>query len=196
LKVAQEIDNDSAELHEILALTLEKMGDEEKVEPEFKKALRLDSSYTRARVNYGSYLMRQSRYEDAFKQFKIVADDVYYQNRSMGYEQLAICAEKLNKPDEAIKAYQKALALDSRSIIALMALAQNAYAEKNYPAANQYLKAYRSVAKPASAASLLLGIKIARQFADKGEEASYAIVLKNLYPRSQEYLDYLKMQDM
>ena len=63
---------------------------------------------------------------------------------------------------------------------------------KKYPAAQQYLQKYRAQVKTSSAEALLLGIKLARVFEDKDEEASYVLTLKNLYPRSDEYLEYLK----
>lgn len=193
LKIAMDLDPDSPEVHEILALTLEKMGDEHMVETEFKKMIRLDGAYTRGRANYGSYLMRQGRFDDAYKQYDIVAKDVYYQNRVVSFQQLAICAENIGKDKEAIRAYKKAIAIDKKFFPAMEALAYYYFEEKNYPLSSQYLQAYRSLAKPTSAKSLLLGIKISRVFKDKNEEASYVLALKNLYPHSNEYLEFVNM---
>ncbi|HEY7884529.1 MAG TPA: type IV pilus biogenesis/stability protein PilW, partial [Cellvibrionaceae bacterium] len=41
---------------------------------------------------------------------------------------------------------------------------------------------------------LLLGIKIERIFGNNDKEASYALMLKNLYPYSPENLEYTQMQ--
>jgi len=193
IKIAMELDPDSAEVHEVLALTLEKMGDDHMVETEFKKMLRLDGAYTRGRANYGAYLMRHERYEDAYKQFTIAAEDVYYQNRAVGFYQLSMAADKLGKRDEAIVANKKSLSIDANFFPSMELLANYYYQEKNYSASTQYLQKYRTLAKPASASSLLLGVKLSRVFKDKNEEASFALALKNLYPRSAEYLEYLNM---
>lgn len=195
LKIAMELQSDSPAVHEILALTLEKMGDEEHVEDHFKKMLRYDSSYTRGRANYGSYLIRQGNYKDAYKQLTLVTQDVYYQNRPVAYQQLAFCAQKLGKTEEVIPLYQKALAIDNSFVPALYELAEFSFNQGKYPLANQYFDQYRAKTKKSSAKALLLGIKISRVFKDGNNEASYALALKNLYPKSQEYLDYLALKD-
>lgn len=193
LKIAMELAPKSPQVHEVLALTLEKMGDEDKVEKHFKKMLWYDSSYTRGRANYGSYLIRKGDYSAAYKQFVVVTDDIYYQNRAVAYQQLAICAEKLGKSEEVILYYQKALGIDNSFLPAIYALAEFNYNNANYPLAQKYLDQYRSKTQNSPPRILLLGVKLARVFKDKNEEASYALALKNLYPKSQEYLDYINM---
>lgn len=194
LKIAMDLNPKSAPVHEVLALTLEKMGDDDRVESHFKKMLSYDSSYTRGRANYGSYLVRQGNYEDAYKQFTIVTQDIYYQNRTMAYQQLALCAQQIGRNDEVMAAYQKALAIDDSFLPALYEMAEFNYKQENYPVAQQYLDRYRAKTGKSSAEALLLGIKLSRVFQDKNDEASYALALKNLYPKSQEYLDYLNMK--
>lgn len=194
LKLAMEIDPKSAPVHEVLALTLEKMGDDDQVEKHFKKMVRYDSSYTRGRANYGSYLMRQKDYKAAYKEFMIVTQDVYYPKRTAAYQQLALCAEQLGRADEVISFYQKALAIDSSYYPALYQIAKFNYEQGDYPASQEYLDAYRAKTSKSSARALLLGIKLARVFQDKNNEASYVLALKNLYPKSQEYLEYLSLE--
>jgi type IV pilus assembly protein PilF len=41
-----------------------------------------------------------------------------------------------------------------------------------------------------SAAGLLLGIQLAKKDGDSNSEASYALALRNLYPKSAEYQAY------
>jgi type IV pilus assembly protein PilF len=38
--------------------------------------------------------------------------------------------------------------------------------------------------------ALLLGARLAKQFDDKNAISSYGLALKNLFPRTQQYLDY------
>lgn len=193
LKLAMEIDPKSAPVHEVLALTLEKMGDDDQVEKHFKKMVRYDSSYTRGRANYGSYLIRQKDYKSAYKEFTVVTQDVYYAHRPVAYQQLAICAEKLDKKDEVITYYKKALAIDSSYYPALFQLAKYSFEQGDYADSQKYLDAYRAKTNKSSARSLLLGVKLSRIFEDKDNEASYALALKNLYPKSEEYLEYLSL---
>ncbi len=192
LKEAIDLDPKSPRVHEVLALALEKTGDIEKADKHFKKMVRYDKSYTRGRANYGSYLIRRGDYLAAYREFKVVAEDIYYPNRAVVYQQLAICAEKLGKFEEVGPTYQKAVALDGNYTPALLELSYFKFNNKEYAEAQHYLDRYRSKVEKSSARALLLGIKLARIFEDKSSEASYTLALKNLYPKSKEYLEYIK----
>ena len=191
LKEAIEMDPKSPRVHEILGLSLEKTGEIDKADTHFRKMVKYDSAYTRGRSNYGSYLLRQGRFEEAYKEFKIVSEDIYYPNRAVVYQKLAICAEKIGKIEEVGPAYQKAVALDGNFTPALLELSYFKFDNKEYPAAQYYFDQYRSKVDQSSARALLLGIKLARVFEDKSSEASFTLALKNLYPKSKEYLEYI-----
>ena len=60
-----------------------------------------------------------------------------------------------------------------------------------YSKAQEFYDAYRKQLKSQTPASLWLGIRLADKFGDHNAQASYALVLKNLYPRSEEYLEYM-----
>ena len=192
LKEAVDLDPKSPRVHEVLGLALEKTGEIEKADKHFKKMVHYGKSYTRGRSNYGSYLMRRGDFKQAYREFTIVVDDIYYPNRAIVYQQLAVCAQKLGKIEEVGPAYQKAVALDANYAPALLELSYFKFNNKDYPSAQYYLDQYRSKVEKSSARALLLGIKLARIFEDKGGEASYTLGLKNLYPKSKEYLEYIK----
>ena len=195
LKLAMDINPESPKVHEVLALTLEKMGDDEKsVEKHFRKMLQYDDSYTRGRANYGSYLIRKGNYEAAYKEFERVVQDIYYPNRTTAYQQLGLCALKLNKYSEAVKAFERAIAIDNNYAPALYDLTVFYFERGEYPLSHEYFLKLRKANKKSSPQELLLGIKLSRIFKDKDEEASYVMALKNLYPRSQEYLEYLNSE--
>ncbi len=191
LETAMKVDPKSARVHEVLALALEKVTDYKRAERHFKDMLRYDSDYTRGRANYGYYLMRRGEYAKAQQQLEIVVQDIYYPQRAVTYQQLATCAEMLGNKEEMLSNYQKAIAIDGDYAPPLLELAKVEFNNSNYPGAQIYFDQYRKKVEQASAEALLLGIKLARVFQDKDAEASYVMALKNLYPRSQEYLDYL-----
>lgn len=194
LQRAQEVDPNSPRMHEVLALSLEKVTDYKRANTHFKKMLKLDPSYSRGRANYGYYLMRQEDYVEAYKHLQKVADDIYYPQRAMVYQQMAVCAQLLGKNEEMISNYQKAIAIDRNFAPPLLELAKTEFNNGNYPKAQAYFEQYREKVEQSSADALLLGIKLAIAFQDRNAEASYALVLKNLYPYSQEYLDYLALK--
>ena len=192
LKEALDIDDESARVHEITALSLEETGELDLAEKHFEEMLDAEPDYTRGRSNYASFLIRQEKYDDAYDEFKIVVADIYFKGRAIAFQQLGRCADKLGKDAEVEPAYQRAVALDNSLNSAKLELAEIKFNNQDYVKAQHYLASYRKQVKPSSARALLLGVKLARVFEDKSDEASFALALKNLYPRSKEYLDYIK----
>lgn len=192
LKEALDVDPKSARVNEITALTLEKVGEVKLADKHFRAMLKYKPEYTRGRANYASFLLRQKDYEKAYGYFKHVVEDIYYPGRAVAFQQLGFCAAQLGRDAEVEPAYQRAVALDSSLNQAKLELAEIKFNNGDYADAQIHLNNYRKQVRPSSARALLLGIKLARVFEDKDDEASFALVLKNLYPRSTEYLEYIK----
>ena len=192
LKDALDVDPKSARVNEITALSLEQTGEFDLARKHFNLMLKYKPEYTRGRSNYGSFLIRRNDYQEAYDQFSIVVDDIYFKGRAIAFKQLGYSAAKLGKFDEVEPAYQRAVGLDSSLSSAKLELAEIKYNHQEYADAQVYLDGYRKQVQPASAKALLLGIKLARVYEDKDDEASFALALKNLYPRSAEYLEYIK----
>jgi len=81
------------------------------------------------------------------------------------------------------------LNLEPRRAQSALELAEIAFTARDYSKANKYLEQFSKSARH-EPRSLWLGVRIERIFGNKDKEASYALALKNLYPYSQEYLDY------
>lgn len=192
MEIAIEKKPKSARVHEILGLALARTGEFDLAETHFKKMLKYDSKYTRGRSNYAGFLISKERYQDAQEQLLVVVDDIYYPKRAVAFWQLAFISKKQGKQDEVEKYLLRAVGLDTRFAAAHLELAQLRFEQEEYAQSYKSLMRYRQNVKQSSAKSLLLGIKLARIFEDKNEEASFVLALKNLYPKSQEYLEYLK----
>ncbi|CAA0082947.1 Lipopolysaccharide assembly protein B [BD1-7 clade bacterium] len=193
LKRALDVNPDSARVNEVLALAFENAQEYDVAKDHFKRMLSLDSSYTRGRANYGYYLMRRQDFKEAYKQLNLVIADIYYSRRAAAFQQLGYAAAKIGKKDDEVEYfYTRALGLDESLTSAMIDLAQILYKNEVYAKSQIYLDRYREKVRPSSAEALLLGIKLARVFEDKHDEASYALALRNLYPRSKEYLEYIK----
>lgn len=181
---------DTPRIYEVLGIAFRQTGEFELAEENFRKALRLDSSYTRGRSNYAAFLLSQQRYDDACDEFEKVIDDVYYENRARAFLNLGQCSIQLERWDVAESSLKRALGLEKMLPLAYQELAWVYFHKKQYAKASESLDQYRRMVKQSSARALLLGIWVAREFEDKNGEASYAMALRNLYPRSKEYLDY------
>ena len=183
---------DSPAVYEVLGIAFQRSGEFELAEENFRKALRIDPAYSRGRNNYATYLFSQQRYDDACDEFEKVVDDVYYDRRARAFLNLGQCSIQLKRWDEAESALKRAVSLERSLAMAYQELAWVYVHKREFAKASESLDRYRRLVKQSSPRALLLGIWVAREFGDKDGEASYAMALRNLYPRSKEYLDYMQ----
>lgn len=194
LKIAMEMDDKSADVHDALALTFHYSGEVELAEKHYKKAVAFGGGNSRYRINYANYLYQNSRFDEAERQLVVIVDDSLYEKREAALVMLGLSQQQLLQTDKAKNSFERALSLNPRNSRVLRELAIMNYEAKDYPLSWRYLQAYRrNVSKP-DAETLLLGIELAKEIGEADAEASYAIALKNLYPDSREYQSYLRRQ--
>ncbi len=186
---ALELNKRSAGAHNGMGMLYRMDGDPKLAEEHFLKALDYDSDYSQARNNYGSFLFKHQRYEEAIQEFERAAADVSYDQRDLALLNVGRTALKLNNKVRARSAFEHALNLSPRMAVAMLEMADLTFKDKDYAAAKSYLSRFENTAKPTSA-SLWLGIQIERVFGNKDKESSYALALKNLFPYSKELLMY------
>ena len=190
LQLADQIDANNPEVYEAFALVYQSTGEYELAEENFKKAISIDKNFSRCRNNYAAFLYSQQRYQEAEEQLDYVVKDTLYSGRPNAFVNLGLCRLKLFDTQGAEEAFVRALAMDRTNQIALFELARIRYEAQDYPTANKYYDTYRTVVRQQSAAGLLLGIQLAKADNDRDTEASYAMALRNLYPKSAEYQAY------
>ena len=189
LTKALEIDPNSAPGHNLFGLLFQLEGEPDLAEDYFRRAIRLDAKFSMARNNYGAFLFELGRYQDAIEQLEICAEDRLYGARSMVFENLGVSYQQLNRFEEAEAAFTKSLQLNPSQGRALLELAEIRFAQSNYSESSRLLARYGMLVQP-SARSLWSGIRLARAFNKKDDEASQALALKNIFPTSKEYQLY------
>ncbi|MCL6415362.1 type IV pilus biogenesis/stability protein PilW [Aestuariirhabdus sp. Z084] len=189
---ALEIDSRSAEAYAVLAIVYQIEGDADKADYNYKRAISFDSSAPDIRHNYGSFLYRQKRYEDAIVQLQVPARNIRYTGRSVSYQVLGLCELELGNVEKAEEHFLRALRLERGLPLASLELADIYYKQNRY---NEALGSFERFLEYSSqnSRSLLLGIRIARAFSDKDREASYALQLNRFYPGSDELKQYEEM---
>ena len=186
---AEEINNRDASLHNAMAYSYELSGDVDLADQSYRKAIGLDGSLTSARNNYGVFLFKRERYEEAREQFKKVVEDTLYPRRGGAFNSLGVCELKLEDYDGAKIAFERALDLDRQNRSPLLELASVGVKQNDFEYAHKKYETYKLVAEP-SAKSLLVGAKIANHYKMKHDLASIEIALKNLFPDSVEYQEF------
>ncbi len=186
---ALEVDSRSAGAHGGMALLFQLEREYELADSHFRKAIGYDPGVTSVRNNYGVFLYRQERYEEAYQQLEKAAADTAYPRRAQVYSSLGTTAAKLHRADQARDAWLKAISLNPRLTRPYIELASRYFNDGDYPRAKAYLDQYHQLHK-ATARSLWLGVKLEREFGNKDGEASQGLALRKLFPYSEEALEY------
>lgn len=193
LKRALEIDNESAEVHEAMALVFQNTGELERAEDHYKQAVNYDGSISRIRLNYAGFLMRLQRCEEAVDELERVVADTLYDNRQQAYVSLGYCYRILGNLEKTESSLKRAFLMSNRQNPSLMfELADVYYKLGQYDNAQRYYDGFRAQIKQQPPRALLLGARLAKVFSNDNALSSYGLALKNLYPNSPQYLDYRK----
>ena len=198
LQRALEIDPKSANVHAALAMLFQVEKDTLLAEKHFRNALQYSEGVnkTRIRNNYASFLFSNERLIDACEQLKLASGDAFYENRSMTYENLGVCYQRLGKNADALAAYERAVNIDDSRPRALLEASYLQFGNDNFTVSEQYYSSHQRLVRYRMASqtpkSLWLGVQLARLSFDKNAEASYALKLRNLFPDSPENKSLLK----
>jgi type IV pilus assembly protein PilF len=190
LSKALEIDPDSAEVYNALGLLYQVQGESKLAEEHYRKAIKQDSEFTQARNNFGAFLFEQGRYKAAIKQLERAAEDPQYRSRSQVFENLGRCYLQTGYMEKAENAFTRAVNLNPRQPRALLELGVIQFDQQEFVSSRKYFQRHLEVSRQ-SARSLWLGIRLARRFGDKDDEASYSLMLKNIFPASDEFKQYM-----
>lgn len=186
LKLAAEIDPNNAEVYEAFALVYQSTGEFDAAELNFRKALSLDKSLSRARNNFAAFLFAQQRFSEAETELEVVVRDTLYNGRPQAFTNLGLCRARLGKTQTAIQALERALTMEARNPLALLTLSQLLLDQRDYRTAQNYYSAYRKLVRAQPAAGLWTGIRLAHALQLQDEQASLELALENLYPNSPE----------
>lgn len=184
-----------AEAYNGLALTFQLEGDDQLAEDYFRKATKLDPSSAMMHNNFGAFLFSKGRFQEACVELARATEDPFYHLRAQAFENLGRCYQNINRIDAAKHAFKRALQVSSSGRpVSLVELADINLAENNLIEAernfNRFLAFVENRQVEHYAKSLWVGIRIARLTNNYNRAAAYALILKNLYPDSEEYQQY------
>ena len=185
LEKALEADPKHPTTHNVFGLLYQQIGDTKKAEKSFKRALSLDSNDSSSLNNYGSFLCQQDRLEEAKKTFLKAASNPLYRTPEIAITNIGLCLYNNKQKEEAKEYFQQALNINPQVPQALIKMCELTLDEFNYLSARAYIQRYQQVSRH-TARSLWLGIQIERELGDKDAVSSYALLLKNTFPDSNE----------
>jgi type IV pilus assembly protein PilF len=175
----------------LLAFVFQQQGEIALAEKYYKQMLKADSSFAAGQNNYGIFLMVQRRYEEACVHLDKASANPLYEGRPQALENLASCYMLAGQLTRAEETYRNVLRLNPSSPITIIELANLVYERGDSGEAwnlfSRYSELVNSRQTEHSAKSLWLGVRLSRDGRDPGMAATYALLLKNLYPNSPEY---------
>ncbi len=194
LTSALEIDPKHPKVLNVLAFVFQQQGEMDLAEQYYKKMLVADKTFAAGQNNYGIFLMIQQRYQEACGYLDNASSNPLYEGRPQALENLASCYMLSGQLTKAEETYRKVLRLSPNSAITIVELANLIYERGDGGEAwqlfNQYSELVNSRKVDHSAKSLWLGVRLSRDGRDPGMAATYALLLKNLFPNSPEYQRY------
>ena len=183
---ALEIDPDSAEANNAMALLYRYELDKQREEEYYKRALRADKNFAPANNNYAVFLVSQNKTQKAIKYFQRAVDDEHYTRRSEAYANLGRSYLFMGDFAQAEFNVNKSMRLNARAAKPALLMAKILYKKENYKSAHRYLAQYKSLTKKQSASALVLGVRVAQKLDDKEAQHSLLFALERLYPQSAE----------
>lgn len=190
LDKALEYQPNSANVFRIFAYYYQRVNENETAETYYKKSLRVDSKNADTYNNYGTFLCKLERYDEAEKAFLTAVDQTSYTSVANTYENAAVCAEKAKATDKALFYYQYALSHDPKKSYINLSLAKLNIDKKDFNTARLNLFNYQKQSET-SAESLWQWIRLSYATEKGASLSKYAGELLEQFPDSQRALDYL-----
>jgi len=182
---ALELNPRSPEANVLMGLLNESQNDYVLAERHYQLALEVEPDNSQALNNYGSFLFARGRYEEAVKVLRRLVKDTDYRARSQAYENLGLAELQIGEVERAEEALKRAIRLNFAQSRSSLELAELAYTQGRYQAAQEYYDGFRTQARQ-SPRSLCLGMKLAAKSGNTDQMSSYALALNNLFPDSPE----------
>lgn len=191
---ALELNSNHAEAHNGLALAFQLEGDDDLSEEYFRRATRLAPDSAMMHNNFGAFLFAKKRYKEACVELSRATEDPFYQSRAQAFENLGRCYRHISRDAAARHAFERSLQISPNRVVALIELAELHLAVGEVNAAESYFDRFVELVEARQVEhypkSLWVGIQLAREKRNSVKSATYALLLKNLYPESDEYRAY------
>ena len=175
---------DFAPSYNVLGLLYQRLGDPVEAENNFRKSIKLEPSDSSTYNNYGLFLCSNNRIDEAEASFLNAANNPLYDSPEIALATARICYFR-NKPSTEKSYFKQALNKNPRYIYALFQMAEISFDRNEYESAYQYYSRYINNGRQ-TPKSLWLGIKICKELGYEDNVSSYALLLRNKYPDSNE----------
>ncbi len=194
LQRALSIDADYAPAYNAMALVFQIEQEYGLAEEYFRKGVAADPDSAMLHNNFGAFLFARQRYQEACVQLDLASRDPFYPQRAQALENLGRCYLLIGRNADAEAAFKRSLAINGNRSVALVELSQLLLDRGDPVMAGRYFERFRQQVEQRQVEhypkSLWVGLQLARLDHNVSRAATYALLLKNMYPNSEEYRLY------
>lgn len=183
----------NARAHALAAMLYIRLGDTNKADTHFQRAVSLDGQNPEIKNNYAVYLCQQGRYDKGEKLALEAATNPLYKTPEVAFLNAGNCARGAGNSKRAEENLRRALAVKPRFSEALFQMAELEYQQTEYMSARAFLERHLEVART-SAATLWLGVRIERGLGNATQAQHYARRLKSEYPSAVQTKELIESE--
>lgn len=186
LRKALKFDPKSVDAHTVLATLYDRVGDQANAELNYRAAADLAPTAAAANNNYGLYLCKLGRFDQAKKRFDIAKADGFYRDRDIIYLNSGTCILLAKGPAETAEAdFRAALEFNPNNGQALYQLASVLYDKGDYFKARAYIQRFDALGQ-ASPDALLLARNVEVKLGNAVAAREYAQRLREQFPDASQ----------
>jgi type IV pilus assembly protein PilF len=169
----------------MLAVLYETIGQDDKAEEEYRRAVQYDPDDGDVNNNYGAFLCSVGKWQKAEPYFVAAVQDPFYETPGVALANAGACALSGGDLDKAESYLRQSLEYDDKFAAALLPLAQVSYRKGSFLQARAFLQRYEAVG-PMNEESLALGYRIESKLGDEKATERYRLELLERYPGTKE----------
>jgi type IV pilus assembly protein PilF len=183
----------NAKAQSVAGMLYERLGDSDKADSHFARAVSLEPENPDLKNNYAAYLCQKNRYERGEKFALEAATNALYKTPEVAYLNAGNCAKGAGNLKRAEENYRKALGVKPRFGDALLQMADVEYRQTDYMSARAFLERYLAVGR-SSPTTLWLGVRIERGLGNHSAAQAYAQRLKTEYPTAAQTKELIESE--
>ena len=172
-------------IHGLLALLYQRLGDDKRVDSEFRTALKLAPRDPDLQNNYAVYLCGKGRADEGVAHFQEAAGNPLYRTPWAADTNAGVCLRRAGREADAAAMYQRALQRRADYVEAVTQLADLEIAQGHASEAYQRVNAFM-ISNPANAELLLLAWQAATAQQNKSAAAQMVWRLQTEFPESEQ----------
>ena len=169
----------------MLGLIYMAIGDRDRADGSFQRALSLDPDDAELNNNYGWYLCRTGRAQESIAYFNKALEDRLYATPAKPLHNAGICSQQMGDEPAAENYFLRAFQVDPSNAVAMFNLGELYLKRRNLERAKFYADRLLATYQP-TAETLWLGLRVARAGCEQDNDARYASQLKQRFPESRE----------